>query len=218
MTGRGLLVDYGGVLTTSMAAAARAFCDETGLPIEALRDVIVQAYASVDGQGPVERLETGLLGPEEFGALLAAEIERRCGVALDADGVVARMFTGLALDEEMLAGVALARVHGVRTAMVSNSWGEDSYPRARLAEVFDVVVISGDVGVRKPDPAIFEHTLEALALPPPACVFVDDLAVNVAAAEALGMAGIVHADAAGTLALASDLLGLAPGALLARPA
>lgn len=213
MLRHGLLMDYGGVMTTSMVAGAAAACDEMGVPRKVLRDIIVDAYAGSDGKGPVEQLETGLLTTDAFGDILAREIQRRCGVAVDASEVVPRMFSGLAHDEQMFLGVQRAREHGVRTALVSNSWGADSYPRDRLAEVFDVVVISGEVGLRKPDTAIFEYTLGALGLDAGACVFVDDLPANVAAAEALGMAGVVHAEASVTLPRVAALLGLDPGSL-----
>ena len=86
----------------------------------------------------------------------------------------------------MLDGVRAARRAGVRTAMLSNSWGEDRYDRALLAELFDAWVISGEVGLRKPDPAIYELAAERLGLPPAACVFVDDLPGNLKPARALG--------------------------------
>ena len=82
--------------------------------------------------------------------------------------------------------------------LLSNSWGND-YPRYCWDEMFDVVVISGEVGMRKPEPAIYLHTAELLGLPPSACVFVDDLAHNIEAAVAVGMVGVHHTSYASTL-------------------
>ena len=70
------------------------------------------------------------------------------------------------IDEAMVAGVRAARRAGIRTAMLSNSWGEDRYDRAQLEALFDAWVISGEVGMRKPDPAIYELAAERLGLAP----------------------------------------------------
>jgi len=101
------------------------------------------------------------------------------------------MFDGFEADVAMLE--VLRRLHGldVRTALVSNSWGFD-YPRDAWEGLFDAVVISGEVGARKPDPEIYLLTARRLGLPPDACVFVDDLAVNVRGAAAVGMIGVHH--------------------------
>ena len=71
---------------------------------------------------------------------------------------------------------------GTRTALLSNSWGND-YPRELFADLFDAVVISCEVGLRKPDEAIFERHAEDLALAPQAALFFDDTPANVAAAR-----------------------------------
>jgi epoxide hydrolase-like predicted phosphatase len=113
----------------------------------------------------------------------------------------------------MLDVVTAARRAGVRTGLLSNSWGREGYPRERFGELFDTVVISGEVGLRKPDPAIFALAAERLNLPPAACVFVDDLDVNVHAAEAAGMAGIHHRRTEETVRRLADMLGLDPATL-----
>ena len=91
----------------------------------------------------------------------------------------------------MTALVRRARHAGLRTGLLSNSWGND-YPRDGWDEMFDVVVISGEVGMRKPEPEIFHHTLDLIGLAAAECVFVDDLPHNVAAAVELGMVGVRH--------------------------
>jgi putative hydrolase of the HAD superfamily len=92
--------------------------------------------------------------------------------------------------------------------LLSNSWGAGEYPRADFAELFDVVVISGEVGMRKPEEAIFLHAARALGLAPAECVFIDDMQANVTAAAALGMTGVLHNDPATTVAALHDLLGV----------
>jgi HAD superfamily hydrolase (TIGR01509 family) len=75
--------------------------------------------------------------------------------------------------------------------VLSNSWGNE-YPMQGWDELFDAVVISGEVGMRKPEPRIFEHVLRLIDLPATECVFVDDLPHNVTAAVELGFVGVVH--------------------------
>ena len=87
--------------------------------------------------------------------------------------------------------VRRAKASGIRTALLSNSWG-DQYLRDGWQDMFDVVVISGEVGMRKPEAAIFEHTLSELGLPATSCVFVDDHQANIGAAADLGLVGVWH--------------------------
>jgi HAD superfamily hydrolase (TIGR01509 family) len=109
------------------------------------------------------------------------------------------MFATFEHAPDMSALVRRARQSGLRTALLSNSWGND-YPRDGWDEMFDVVVISGEVGMRKPEPEIFRHTLDLVGLGAAECVFVDDLAPNVAAAVEVGMVGVLHTSYAESLA------------------
>jgi epoxide hydrolase-like predicted phosphatase len=121
--------------------------------------------------------------------------------------MLARMFAGLRPDERMLAVVRRARAAGVRTGLLSNSWGFD-YPRDGWPGLLDAVVISGEVGLRKPDPAIYALAAERLGLPPEAIVFVDDLPPNVRAASEAGMTAVLHAGVDSTVEELETLLGL----------
>jgi epoxide hydrolase-like predicted phosphatase len=100
----------------------------------------------------------------------------------------------------MIEGVRALHERGVRTALVSNSWGTRRYPRELLAELFDGIVISGEEGFRKPDPRMYELGAQRAGAAPQDCVFVDDLAFNLDPARELGMAVVHHTDAATTLA------------------
>jgi len=203
---RGLLVDYGGVLTTSVTRSFRAFCLALGIPPNLAKDVFVEAYQAVEGDGPVHQVEIGRLSPEEFAAGLAETLTARSGRDVAAEGLIEKLFAEVALDERMLTAVAAARRAGVRTGLLSNSWGREGYPRERFGELFDTVVISGEVGIRKPDPAIFSLAVDRIGLPAATCVFVDDLDTNILAAEAAGMTGVLHRDADQTLPRLADLL------------
>jgi epoxide hydrolase-like predicted phosphatase len=108
----------------------------------------------------------------------------------------------------MLDVVRRARGAGVRTGLVSNSWGTRRYPRELLAELFDAVVISGEVGLRKPAPEIYRLGAQRVGLEPDACVFVDDLPYNLSPAAELGMATIHHRTAEATAGELERLLGV----------
>jgi putative hydrolase of the HAD superfamily len=200
---RGLIVDYGGVMTTDVFASFRAFCTAEGLAPDTVRD---RFFGDPGARELLERLETGKAAEPEFEAAFSALI----GVA--PDGLIDRMFGHMVPDEAMIEGVLAARRAGVRTAMLSNSWGEDRYDRAQLERLFDAWVISGIEGVRKPDPAIYALAVDRIGVPVTDCVFVDDLPGNLKPARALGMGTVVHrGDAAATLAEVSELLGVPLG-------
>jgi putative hydrolase of the HAD superfamily len=109
------------------------------------------------------------------------------------------MFAGFRHEHTMFDVVRRARQLGVKTALLSNSWGNE-YPRDGWAETFDAVVISGEVGMRKPEPAIYRHAATLLDVAPEECVFVDDLGPNVKGAVAVGMVGVKHVSADATVA------------------
>jgi putative hydrolase of the HAD superfamily len=128
---------------------------------------------------------------------------------VEARGLVRAMFADLTVYEESMTSlVTRARSAGIRTALLSNSWGND-YDRSDWHDMFDAVVISGEVGMRKPDPAIFELVLGRIGLPAHECVFIDDMEHNIAAAQQAGLAGIVHRTFDQT---ANELQTLFPGA------
>jgi putative hydrolase of the HAD superfamily len=121
------------------------------------------------------------------------------------------MFGGVRPDERMLAAVRTARAAGFRTGLISNSMGGASYDRAIFPELFDGVVISGDVGMHKPQPEIFLLGAERAGVAPEQCVFVDDLRENCDGAEAVGMTVVLHRGADTTLPELERLLGVELG-------
>ena len=209
---RGLLVDWGGVLTGDMRVAVEAWARAVAVPLDAyvgiMRDWMGEPYGTEALLNPVHALERGEMTVPDFEVRLADALTERTGVVLPADGLLARMFETFEHAPDMSGLVRRARAAGLRTGLLSNSWGND-YPRDGWDDLFDVVVISGEVGMRKPEARIFEHTLDLLGLDPEECVFVDDLPHNVAAAEALGMVGVRHRSYAETLVELEALFGIA---------
>ena len=130
------------------------------------------------------------------------------GAFCEREGLIAGLFAGGRPDEAMQNAVRRARAAGIRTGLISNSWGAATYDRALLAELFDGVVISGDVGVRKPTPEIYEMGAQSIDVPPADCVFVDDLPFNLKPARELGMATVRHVEARQTIAELERLLGV----------
>jgi putative hydrolase of the HAD superfamily len=193
----GLLVDWGGVMTTNLFDSFSAFCELEGLEPGAL---VQRVREDKQCRDLVLALETGALEEPEFERRFAP----RLGV--DAEGFIDRVFAGSAPDDAMQAAVLAARRAGVRTGLLSNSWGTRRYPRARLTELFDAVTISGEVALRKPAPEIYGLAVRRLGVPADATVFVDDLPHNLEPAAALGMATVHHVDPETTIAELEKLL------------
>jgi epoxide hydrolase-like predicted phosphatase len=195
----GLLVDWGGVMTTDVFASFAAFCGEEGLAPDAVARLF---RADPAARGLLAGLETGAVPEAEF----EEGIARLLGVA--APGLTARLMARVRVQPRMLDAVRAARAAGVRTGVVSNSWGSGGYPKDVLDELFDGVVISGEVGVRKPAKEIYELGARAVGLAPGQCVFVDDLGGNLKPAVELGMAAVHHTSVDATLVQLTELLGV----------
>jgi putative hydrolase of the HAD superfamily len=203
---RALLCDYGGVMTSPITASFTAFCAREGIDTEAFKNVMSGA-ARVAGS-PFARVETGAITEEQFDEAVANLLSDACGRTVIAKRLKQRMFAEVKPDEAMWAAVGAARAAGVRTGLLSNSWGGRDYPVEQLRAIFDSIVISGEVGIRKPDPDIYLYAAKQAGVLPDACAFVDDFSVNVEGAEAVGMTGILHRDARTTIERLETLLGL----------
>ena len=194
---RGLLVDYGGVLTNPLPEFMAGWVKADGIDPDRFAELMRRWLGPGADRNPVHDLETGRISAAEFERLLAAELLERTpaqpGAADRAAGMLTRMFSGMRVESSMIDVVRTVRAAGVRTGLLSNSWGLD-YERDGWDALFDAVVISGEVGLRKPDPAIYVLASERLGLPPEQIVFIDDLRPNVQAAAAAGMVGVQHVD------------------------
>ena len=201
-----LVVDFGGVLTTSLQDEMVRFSDELGIELQDLVRVALQAYSG--GDDPlVTAFETGRISEEAFTTQFTQRLEEATGVTVEPSELIARMFGGVRLEEDMFSALAAARASGFKTGLLSNSWGVSTYPRERLEEVMDVIVISGEVAMRKPDSEIFELTASKLGVPPEACVFVDDHPGHLEAAKELGMTTVLHREPSQTISELEALLG-----------
>ena len=204
MRNRALLVDFGGVLTTPILTSFDAFCRDEEIDAETFRAVVLGR-----GGGVIRRVELGEIPQDRFDEEMAAALGEAVGRTIEPAGLKQRMFARVEPDRRMLGAVAAAQEAGIPTALVSNSWGGgDDYPMEDLRGLFDAMLISGALGMRKPDPPIYHRAAEAVGRPPGACVFVDDLRWNVEGAEEVGMIGVLHRDADETIPTLEDLLGV----------
>jgi putative hydrolase of the HAD superfamily len=204
---RGLLVDYGGVLTNPLSEFIGSWVRAEGIDPDRFADLMRRWLGPGAGRNPIHDLETGTIGAAEFERLLAVELASEGPArARRAAGMLTRMFAGMRIEPSMTDILRTARASGLRTGLLSNSWGLD-YERGDWDTLFDAVVISGEVGLRKPDPAIYALAAQRLDLPPEQIVFVDDLRPNVHAAVAAGMVGVQHVDVGTTIDELEILLG-----------
>jgi putative hydrolase of the HAD superfamily len=186
---RGLLVDFMGVLTTDLFNAYRAFCLSENRPAEAILDLLVR---DPEGHKLLMDVERGWIAQREFEAAVGA----RLGV--DGERLVERVWRHLRPQPQLLEFIRRARAAGVKTGLLSNSLGTEPYNASAvwgLGDYFDTMVVSGEVGLRKPDPEIFELAVKRLGVPAEATVFVDDMDHNLEPARAVGLIVVHHTDA-----------------------
>ena len=209
---RGVITDWGGVLTSPILATVRAWIEVDDIDVNSYRAVmkswIAQAYDADGDSNPIHALERGECSAAEFERILAARLDRIDGGSVAAEGLLQRMFAASVRVPAMYDLIRALRGAGLRTALLSNSWGCDEYPRADFPGLFDAVVISGEVGMRKPEEGIFLYAARALGLAPAECVFIDDMEANAAAAAGCGMTGLLHTGAQRTAAALRGLLGV----------
>jgi putative hydrolase of the HAD superfamily len=181
----GLILDFAGVLTSNMVETITYFEERERLK----RGTFLRAWADPRGQELYRRLEAGEIDQRAwnvgFGELLG----------IDSDDLMGRVLYDLDPAYAVLRVAKEARAAGIRTAVLSNSLGRephDPYALYDLTGNFDVVVLSADHGIRKPDRAIFQLTVDQLGVPAPSCVFAEDTETNLVTAHAMGMT-VIHA-------------------------
>ncbi len=188
-----IVCDFGGVLTTPLLDAFLGLQADRGIPLEAFGAALARAAADNGGVNPLFELETGRLTEARFVTLLGAALR----VELDRDVDLARFgetfFEHLHPNEELFAFMRGVHARGYRMAILTNNvreWEPLWRSMLPIDELFELVVDSGFEGLRKPDPRIYEVTLDRLGVDAEATLFVDDTEVNCDAARALGMQAV----------------------------
>jgi putative hydrolase of the HAD superfamily len=195
----GLLIDWGGVLTTNLFTSFHAYCLAAGIEPERLMG---RFRRDPEARELLVALEQGQLEEHEFELRFARLLE------VEPDGLIDGLFAGVQPDTAMVQAVRMARRAGIRTALVSNSWGVHRYPHDLFDELFDGVVISAREGVRKPSRRMYELGAERAGVAAERCVYVDDLPFNLTPAQELGMATVHHTSAETTIPELERLLGV----------
>jgi putative hydrolase of the HAD superfamily len=202
---RGVLFDYGGVLTTPPRRSIEEWVLREGIDPGSFSRVL-KAWLSRNAPtgNPLHRLETGHLSAAEFNAELTRELLMADGTPVPEADHLAGIFSTILPEPAMVGFIRRLRDRDVPLALISNSWGND-YP-AEVLDLFDEVVISGEVGLRKPQPEIYHLTLERLGLLPAEAALVDDGSPNIDAAGRLGLTGVLHTSTAPTIDTLESIL------------
>lgn len=198
----GLILDFGGVLTSPLLPAVLAFEQREGLPKGAC---LAALYKDEEGVRITGDLERGAVSQTEWNEAASKML------GVPADNLMGRIFGDLRPEPLLISAAAAARRAGVKVGILSNSVGLapwDLYDGYDLERLYDVVVISEQHLLRKPDPEIFEATLKLMDLPAEQCIFVDDTVAYVKAAEQLGLKGVHNQNPTQTVAALSELLGV----------
>ncbi len=206
---RAVISDFGGVLTTPLIESFAAYQRRSGITPQELGEAMARITEASNGRHPLHELEVGRITEGQF----LRRLERELGGGVRLHEFRETYFDALDPNEEMIALMRELRGRGFRMALLTNNVREwEPHWRAMLPdidEIFEVVVDSAFVGMRKPEPGIYELTVERLGggLGPRECVFVDDVEVNCHAAEELGMHAIHFRDSAQARAELETALG-----------
>ena len=194
---RAVVSDFGGVLTTSPRGAFEAFAAREGFAADEFHAALGAVFAR-DGAQPFFELECGRITEERFLASLEPMLCEQLGREISCAGFSEMLWAGLEPNEPMIELMATLRAEGYRMALVTNNvreWESRWRAMAPIDDIFELVVDSAYVGVRKPDPEIYALTVRRLGVPAQACLLVDDLEPNCVAARDAGMRAVVYRDA-----------------------
>ena len=198
-----VISDFGGVLTTPLLQSFAAVQDETGIPFETFGRAMTR-IAEREGENPLFELERGEITEERFLARLGAELAVELGHEPSLHRFYEVFFDALHPNEPMVALMRRLRDRGYRMALLTNNvreWERVWRTKLPVDEIFELVVDSAFVGIRKPEPEIYELTLERLGgVAPEAALFVDDVDVNCEAAAALGFRSVLFRDTSQAIA------------------
>lgn len=192
-----VICDFGGVLTSPLAASFAAFQAQAEIPAEALGEALA-AIGERDGGNPLHALEVGELTERDFLRGLELELSQRLGRSVDMSNFADLYWSNLKPNQALIDLIReLRHARGYRTALLTNNVREwEARWRAMFAveELFELVIDSSAVGLRKPNPEIYSLTLERLCVPAAECLFIDDFAHNCEAAVAAGMTAVHFRD------------------------
>jgi putative hydrolase of the HAD superfamily len=191
-----VISDFGGVLTSPLIESYAFVQNSSGVPLEALGKAMA-AIAERDGSNPLFELETGRLSETQFVDGLSRELTQELGRPVSMHDFGRRFFEHLHPNERMIDYLGGLRDRGYKLGICTNNVREwEPLWRAKLPvdEIFSVIVDSAFVGARKPEPRIYEITLERLGVAADAALMIDDIELNCTAARDLGMHAVWFRD------------------------
>ncbi len=206
--------DFGGVLTTPLMHAFAAVQENSGIPWEQFGAGMARA-AELAGKQPLFELERGAISEAEFVRQLDAGMSEVLGREVTLHGFGEQLFAALHPNEQLIDFMRTLRGRGYRMAILTNNVREwEARWRAMLPidEIFELVIDSAFVGMRKPEPEIYQLLLERLGVEATSTLFIDDLEVNCDAARALGMHAVQFHSNEQTIAEVEALLDGGPPA------
>jgi putative hydrolase of the HAD superfamily len=204
-----IVSDFGGVLSSPLAGAFASFQDRSGITTEQLGAALTALTAS-RGANPLFELECGRLTEPDFLAVLAEQLSADLGHHVQMHEFSDHYWAALKTNQDMVDWLHSAQARGLRLALLTNNvreWEPRWKAMIPSTALFEVIVDSAFVGVRKPDPRIFEITTERLECDPGVCVLIDDMTVNCDAARSLGWSAVRFDDTAQTIGELEELLG-----------
>jgi epoxide hydrolase-like predicted phosphatase len=187
-----VISDFGGVLTTPLFEAFASFQDRVGIPPKSF-GLAMKAITEKGGPNPLFELECGRITELEFQQQLAEALEPLLGHRPEIESFGMLLFEALDPNPGMIDLIREVRRDGYRTSLLTNNvkeWEATWRSMMPIDEMFETVIDSAFVGCRKPDPRIYELTLERIGLEPEQCIFIDDMEINIEAANELGLHGV----------------------------
>jgi putative hydrolase of the HAD superfamily len=209
---KAVISDFGGVLTSPLQASFQAFQESSGVSLEALGQAMAE-LAAARGANPLFELETGRLTEVDFLGALGRRLSEQLGRTIEMENFGERYFAHLKPNPEMIEYMRQLRSRGYRLAICTNNvreWESRWRAMVPVEEIFDVVVDSAFVGARKPEPPIYELTLERLGVTADAALLIDDVEINCQAARELGMCAVWFRSSEQAMADSEAALAAAP--------
>ena len=203
-----VISDFGGVLTTPLVEAFASVQDRVGIPPKTFGEAL-RALNEREGTNPLFELECGRITEKEFQVQLADGLGPLLGHRPEIEDFGLLLFEALDPNPGMIDLIREVRRDGIRTSLLTNNvkeWEVKWRSMMPIDELFETVVDSAFVGCRKPDPRIYNLTLERVGLDPAECIFIDDMKINIDAANELGLHGVHFRETAQVRAEVHDLL------------
>ncbi|MBO0768199.1 MAG: HAD family phosphatase [Solirubrobacterales bacterium] len=211
-----MVSDLGGVLTTPLRAAFEGYAEHSGVKLHEFFTALV-TLSQRDGVNPMHELECGRISQPQFLSALGGQLSDQLGRQINIDDFPEVWFSHLRPNHAMLTLMRRLRARGFHMGLLTNNvreWEPLWRPRLEIDDIFDIVVDSGFVGIRKPDPEIYAHTVQRIStvaerpIRPEEILFIDDVQENVEAARAAGWRAVQFVENKGALAAVDQALQL----------